>query len=60
MTLATQRALGLITLLALTWAISENRRAVPWRIVISGVALMVVMAVLLLKVPFFKQFFFAH
>ena len=59
MTLATQSALGLITLLALTWAISENRRAVPWRIVISGVLLMVVMAVLLLKVPLFKQFFFS-
>ena len=39
--------------------ISENRRAVPWRIVISGVILMVVMAVLLLKVPLFKQFFFS-
>ena len=39
--------------------ISENRRAVPWRIVISGVILMVVMAVLFLKVPLFKQFFFS-
>ncbi len=59
MTLTIQSALGFITLLALTWAISENRRAVPWRIVISGVVLMVVMAVLLLKVPFFKLFFFS-
>ena len=57
MTLAIQSAFGLIVLLALTWAISENRRAAPWRIVISGVILMVVMAVLLLKVPLFKQFF---
>jgi hypothetical protein len=39
--------------------ISENRRAVPWRIVISGVLLMIVMALLLLKVPLFKQFFLA-
>jgi len=59
MTLTIQSALGFITLLALTWAISENRRAVPWRIVISGVVLMVVMALLLLKVPFFKLFFFS-
>ena len=59
MTLALQSALGFAALLALTWAISENRRAVPWRIVISGVILMVVMAALLLKVPLFKQFFFS-
>ena len=59
MTLTIQSALGFITLLALTWAISENRRAVPWRIVISGVLLMVLMAVLLLKVPLFKLFFFS-
>ena len=58
MPLAFQSAIGFITLLALTWAISENRRTVPWRIVISGVILMVVMAALLLKVPLFKQFFF--
>jgi concentrative nucleoside transporter, CNT family len=58
MTPAVQSALGLIVLLVLTWTISENRRAVPWRILISGVLLMVVMAVLLLKVPLVKQFFF--
>jgi concentrative nucleoside transporter, CNT family len=58
MTLALQSALGLVVLLALTWAISENRRAVPWRIVVSGVLLMLVMTLLLLKVPLFKQFFF--
>ena len=59
MSLAQQSAFGVITLLTLTWAISENRRAVPWRIVISGVILMVLMAALLLKVPLFKQFFFS-
>ncbi len=57
--LALQSAFGLLALLTLTWAISENRRAVPWRIVISGVILMVVMAALLLKVPLLKQFFFS-
>jgi concentrative nucleoside transporter, CNT family len=58
MPLALQSALGLMVLLILAWAISENRRAVPWRIVIAGVLLMVVMALLLLKVPLVKQFFF--
>jgi concentrative nucleoside transporter, CNT family len=57
--LALQSAFGLIALLVLTWAISENRRHVPWRIVISGVLLMVIMAALLLKVPLLKQFFFS-
>ncbi len=59
MNLAIQSACGLFALLALTWVLSENRRAVPWRIVFSGVLLMLVMALLLLKVPLFKQFFFA-
>ena len=36
MPLALQSALGLVVLLLLTWSLSENRRAVPWRIVISG------------------------
>lgn len=59
MTLAVQSALGFVVLLIVAWAISENRRAVPWRIVISGALLMLLMALLLLKVPLFKQFFFA-
>ena len=57
--LAVQSTFGLFVLLTLTWAISENRRTVPWRIVISGVILMVIMAALLLKVPLVKQFFFS-
>lgn len=57
--LALQSAFGFIVLLALAWAMSEHRRAVPWRIVISGVLFTVVMAALLLKVPLVKQFFFA-
>ena len=57
--LALQSTFGLFVLLTLTWAISENRRTVPWRIVISGVILMVIMAALLLKVPLVKQFFFS-
>ncbi|HTE14008.1 MAG TPA: Na+ dependent nucleoside transporter N-terminal domain-containing protein, partial [Burkholderiales bacterium] len=58
MSLALQSAFGFFVLLALAWAISENRRAVPWRIVIAGALLMLLMTVLLLKVPLIKQFFF--
>jgi CNT family concentrative nucleoside transporter len=42
---------GLVLLVALSWAISENRRAVRWRVVLSGLALTVVLAALLLLVP---------
>ena len=59
MTLALQSAFGFVALLALAWAISENRRAVPWRIIIAGALLMLLMALLLLKVPLLKQFFLA-
>ena len=56
MPLSLQSAIGLFALLALAWAISENRRAVPWRITISGMILMVVMATLLLIGSVVKQF----
>ena len=50
---------GLLTLLAIAWALSENRRAVPWRIVLPGVVLTLVLAALLLKAPPVQQFFLA-
>ena len=56
---ALQSAFGLMVLLVIAWSISENRRAVPWRIVLSGVALTLLLAVLLLKVSPVQQFFLA-
>ena len=44
-------------LVALAWALSENRRAVPWRAVASGLVLLVALALLFLKVPFIKEGF---
>ncbi|MFN7087690.1 MAG: NupC/NupG family nucleoside CNT transporter [Burkholderiales bacterium] len=52
-----QSGFGLATLFFIAWLVSENRRAVPWRIVISGVILQLVIAVLLLKAPPVKSFF---
>jgi len=46
-----QSALGVIAILAFAFLISENRRAVPWRPVASGLALTFALAVLMLKVP---------
>ncbi len=46
-----QAALGLFVLLALAWAISEDRRRIQWRTVITGVALQSLLALLLIGVP---------
>ncbi|HQR74791.1 MAG TPA: nucleoside transporter C-terminal domain-containing protein [Burkholderiaceae bacterium] len=46
-----QSAVGLLGLLALAWAASEQRRVVPWRLVASGIGLALALAFLFLKVP---------
>ncbi len=56
--LALQSAFGFFALIGLAWLLSEDRRAIPWRIVVSGIVLQVVLAALLLKVPIVKGFFF--
>jgi CNT family concentrative nucleoside transporter len=52
-----QSAVGVLVLLALAFAMSENRRAVTFRQVASGVALTFALALLFLKVPQFKTGF---
>ncbi len=44
-----QALLGFPLLLALAWALSEDRRAIPWRTVSAGIALQVAAAVLLTR-----------
>ena len=56
---ALQSAIGVVLLLTLAWAVSENRRAVPWRIVGAGLALQLILAALLLKAPLVQRFFLA-
>jgi concentrative nucleoside transporter, CNT family len=43
--------LGLACLLGLAVLLGENRRAIPWRVVVAGVGLQIAMAVVLLKFP---------
>src|SRR5882672_7927866 len=57
--LALQSAFGFIGIFLISWLLSENRRAVPWRIVISGTLLQIVLAALLLKAPLFRDVFLA-
>jgi CNT family concentrative nucleoside transporter len=43
--------LGLTALLAIAWALSEDRRRIPWRTVIAGIVLQWVLALLLIYFP---------
>ncbi len=44
-------ALGLVLLIAIAWAFSNNRRRFPWRAVLWGVALQFFFALFILKTP---------
>ncbi len=44
-------------LLALAWAASEDRRAIPWRAVAAGMVLLLVLALVFLKIPLVKEAF---
>lgn len=43
--------LGIPVLLAAAWLMSSNRRLFPWRIVLWGIGLQVILAVILLRTP---------
>ena len=44
-------------LLAIAWAISEKRRAIPWRAVAAGLVLLLFLALVCLKIPLVKGAF---
>ena len=46
-----QGLIGIAGLLALAWLFSEARRAVPWRAIVAGLVLQVILALILLKLP---------
>ena len=46
-----QSALGVAAVLAIAFVLSEDRRAVPWRPVVVGLAVTFALALLMLKVP---------
>ena len=52
-----QSVLGVFALVALTWLLSENRRAVSLRQVAIGLAVTIVLAALFLKVPVLRTAF---
>lgn len=52
-----QSAGGLLALIAVAWLASEHRRRVPVRLILAGLALQLVLAALLLKLPLVKGAF---
>ncbi len=54
-----QPVLGLFVFLGIAWLISENRRAVRYTIVLTGVAVQLAVAGVLLYVPLFEKIFLA-
>jgi CNT family concentrative nucleoside transporter len=49
--------LGMIALLFFAWLLSNNKRIIPWRAVITGTLLQVAFGVLILRTPWGKSFF---
>ncbi len=49
--------IGMISIIALAWLFSENRKAVSWRVVGTGVLMQVLLALGVLKVSFIRQGF---
>jgi CNT family concentrative nucleoside transporter len=52
-----QSFLGIFILLFLAWSVSERRGSVPWRLVLGGMIMQVLLATALLKLPLIKDFF---
>lgn len=52
-----QSAMGLAVFVLIAWALSENRRAVRPRLILAGIGLQLGLALILLKVPVFTDFF---
>jgi concentrative nucleoside transporter, CNT family len=50
-------ALGLVALVFFAWVMSENRRLVPWRMILAGLGLQFAIAGFVLKVPALKALF---
>src|SRR5262247_3332253 len=49
--------IGMVGLVSLAWIMSEQRRAVPWRAIATGLALQIALAFLFLKIEFLKKAF---
>lgn len=49
--------LGVASLVGIGWLLSEKRKSIAWGLVIKGLLLQVILAILILKVPFVSEIF---
>jgi len=49
--------IGILSLILIAFLFSENRKSVNWNLVFKGILLQIILAVLVLKVPFAEYFF---
>ncbi len=49
--------LGIMVLLSIAWLASSNRKQIDWKLVLKGIAIQIVLALALLKVPFIADIF---
>ena len=52
-----QSIAGLLVFTGLAWSMSENRRQVRLKIAIVGIIIQLVVGLILLKLPIFREFF---
>ena len=52
-----QSAFGVLALMGIAWVLGENRRAVSWRQMVVGLAVTIVTALVLLKLPLVAKAF---
>lgn len=48
---------GILVLLGIAWLFSVNRRAINWPLVLKGLAIQIILAILILKVPYVESAF---
>jgi CNT family concentrative nucleoside transporter len=49
--------LGITCIMLLAWLVSSNKKSVNWKVVLTGLAIQIVLALSVLKVPFVQGFF---
>jgi CNT family concentrative nucleoside transporter len=54
-----QSAIGLLVLIAIAFALSENRRQIPWRLVAMGIVLQFALALFFLGIPLARDALFS-
>ena len=52
-----QGLIGVVLILGIAWLVSNNKKRINYRLVGSGILLQIVIALLIIKVPFVKSFF---